>query len=658
MTFAKGVVRALFVAAAVVGTAQCTKLPYEPVQILVLDVSTQGSEVDGDGYLATIDDEMSQSVAANGSVTFEGLGAGERLLTISGLAGNCAVDGPNPRPVTVEEDAITRASVNVTCSPVAGLLIVEVGTTGTELDADGYTVTVDGTVTQTIGSNGSVTFEGLTPGEHLVSLENIADNCGLLDEEPNPRSVILSANLATATEFQVQCGPRGGSLVVVASTSGTNLDPDGYTISLDDSTPTPIETNGAITFTNLADGDHEITIDGLENNCTITEGSRSRTVTVTSNASASETFFVFCGPPAGALVVDVTTTGTDVDDGYVVSVIQTLTGQAVTKALTTNGSVTFEGQAAGEYLVQLSGVASNCAVVVDETPNPRTIVLAPGASSATSFFVHCQPVAGALVVDVSTRGSAPPAEGYSISVGGAAAKAIEPNGAVLFEKLLAGDRGVRVGDLPENCQVGGANPRTVRVAPGASTRASFEVLCDVDRTLTVKVTTSGADPRVERYQLFLDEGTPVWIDTTGDHTFADVLPGVRTVRIDGLPVHCSVTDGALVRRVTVGDEGTPPVEFSVNCRATPEDETGTLMVKPRTKGVRLGTYVIYLDESESKEVDPNGNAVFRDVAAGEHEVSIGGWEGCTLWERIPRTVQVPAGGIEVVWFNLTCPEES
>src|SRR2546430_13299890 len=48
---------------------------------------------------------------------------------------------------------------------------------GSSLDPDGYTVTVDGTSSQLIGINGSVTFPGLAPGNHSVALSGVAANC-------------------------------------------------------------------------------------------------------------------------------------------------------------------------------------------------------------------------------------------------------------------------------------------------------------------------------------------------------------------------------------------------------------------------------------------------------------------------------------------------
>ncbi len=655
MCSARRAVRALLVAAPLATAAQCTKLPYEPLQIVVVEVATQGSDLDSDGYVATIDDLMSQSVAVNGSATFEGLGPGERMLRIGGLAANCAVDGPNPRPLFIEEDAITRTSVTVTCSSSAGLLTVETSTTGTEVDPDGYAVSVDGSEPRTIETNGAVTFPGLTPGDHVVSLENIADNCHLIDEQPNPRIVTTASDAPTTARFLVHCGPRGGAVVVVASTTGTDLDPDGYTISLEEVSTSPIPTNGAVTFADLEDGDYVVTIDGVANNCALTDGSRSRTVTVTSSASASVTFFVHCSPPAGSLVVDVTTTGTDVDaDGYMVSV-----GETITKTVSTNGSATFEGLAAGEYLVELSGVASNCAVVIDETPNPRTITLTPGASTATTFFVHCQPVAGALVVDVSTFGIDPEPDAYSISVDGSRTKTVSANGAALFEEILAGEHAVRIGDMPEGCYAEGANPLTVDVAPGSSTRASLRVFCGetTHRGMRIEVSTGGSDPDPDGYTISIDGGTPIHVATDGSVTLTDLEPGGHTVGIDGLTGNCALSDGPRSRDVTVTAEALAIVRFAVECEPLTRSGTGSLWVKARTSGENRDPngYTIILDETITRTVPTNGGILFSDIAAGEHTVRIEGIAAnCSLDGLPTRVVTVPAGDTIVFRFFLDC----
>src|SRR3989449_2678515 len=92
---------------------------------------------------------------------------GSRLFTVVTVAvavGSACRDATNP-----------RAGADLTSA--VGSLIVSTSTTGTALDPDGYTVTVDGTQAQAIATNGSVTFDGLVAGPHAVQLSGVADNC-------------------------------------------------------------------------------------------------------------------------------------------------------------------------------------------------------------------------------------------------------------------------------------------------------------------------------------------------------------------------------------------------------------------------------------------------------------------------------------------------
>src|SRR6266568_7266205 len=62
---------------------------------------------------------------------------------------------------------VLKAATNTTTT---GNLTATTNTTGSNLDPDGYTVTVDGTISQTIPINGSVTFNNLAAGNHTVAL--------------------------------------------------------------------------------------------------------------------------------------------------------------------------------------------------------------------------------------------------------------------------------------------------------------------------------------------------------------------------------------------------------------------------------------------------------------------------------------------------------
>src|SRR5207247_8184068 len=103
----------------------------------------------------------------------------------------------------------------VSCAATTGNLTVTTNTTGSNLDPDGYTVVVDGSQSQAIGINTSVTFSGLSPGNHSVQLNGLAQNCTV---SSNPRTVSITAGTTTTTTFSVSCAPTTGSLKVTTST--------------------------------------------------------------------------------------------------------------------------------------------------------------------------------------------------------------------------------------------------------------------------------------------------------------------------------------------------------------------------------------------------------------------------------------------------------
>jgi len=278
----------------------CTAPPPQTGNLTVT-ASTTGSNLDPDGYTATVDGGASQSVGTNGSVTFTGLSAGSHSVALSGLAANCSVSGANPQTVTVPSGGTATATFAVSCAATGGgngTLTVTTSTTGSDLDPDGYTVTLDGGATsQPIATNGSVSFTG-PAGDHTVALSGMAGNCSV--SGANPRTVTVPSGGTVSTTFSVTCAATGGgtgSLTVITSTTGSNLDPDGYTITIDGSFSQPIGTNASVTFTGPS-GDHTLALSGVASNCSVS-GANPRTVTVPSGGTTSTTFSVSCAATGG-----------------------------------------------------------------------------------------------------------------------------------------------------------------------------------------------------------------------------------------------------------------------------------------------------------------------------------------------------------------------
>src|SRR5205807_8780425 len=148
--------------------------------------------IDPDGYTATVDGNASKSIGTNGSVTFSGLSAASHTVVLSGVASNCSVTGGMSRTVSVPAGGTASTSFSVSCTappPETGNLTVTASTTGSNLDPDGYTATVDGGASQSVGTNGSVTFTGLSAGSHSVALSGVAANCSVNGATPQTATV-------------------------------------------------------------------------------------------------------------------------------------------------------------------------------------------------------------------------------------------------------------------------------------------------------------------------------------------------------------------------------------------------------------------------------------------------------------------------------------
>ena len=219
-----------------------------------------------------------------------------------------------------------------------------------------------------------------------MELTGIAANCDV--SVPNPATVTTAADAAVYTSFAITCegDPPTGALMVSVTTTGADLDPDGYRVTLDDEAAwsMPVGPNDSVRFEDLMPGEHTVELTGLASNCALSSGANPRTVTVEAGAVVQISFAVYCEPLQGSLLVDVETTGDCPDpDGYMVTPDD---DPAWGMAVATNGIVLFEGLAAGEHTVELSGVASNCTL---EGQNPRTVWVEGGSIVRVTFRVTC-----------------------------------------------------------------------------------------------------------------------------------------------------------------------------------------------------------------------------------------------------------------------------
>src|SRR5205085_5503365 len=125
----------------------------------------------------------------------------------------------NPRTVSVTAGGTASTTFTVSCTaipPTTGDLIVTTTTGGSDLDPNGYMVSAAGS-SQSIPTNGSVTFSGVQAGTQNVALSGIASNCTVTSA--NPMSVTVPAGGQVHADFAISCvAPQNHPPVVNAGT--------------------------------------------------------------------------------------------------------------------------------------------------------------------------------------------------------------------------------------------------------------------------------------------------------------------------------------------------------------------------------------------------------------------------------------------------------
>ena len=158
-------------------------------------------------------------------------------------------------------------------------------------------------MTKPVADGSPAVFADVAAGSHTVTLTGIAANCstGVPDDRI---TVSVSAGAMAAAAFTVTCSPvvTTGTVAASVSTSGSNPDPAGYTITLDPGTTGAISmavgVGGTATFPGVAAGLHTVAISGVAANCTA--ATPEQIVNVVAGGTANAAFSVTCtAPPAG-----------------------------------------------------------------------------------------------------------------------------------------------------------------------------------------------------------------------------------------------------------------------------------------------------------------------------------------------------------------------
>ena len=437
---------------------------------LEVTTTTTGVEPDPDGYSIQIDAGGEQAIGAEGTLQVADVATGDHQVLLAGVASNCTVEGDNPRIVSLNSGQTATVSFSVTCAATTGGVQVTAATTGPSPDADGYTVTVDGTDKGVLGVNAAVPVAGLVPGDHVIGLGGVAGNCQVQGD--NPRTISVTAGTNLDVPFTVTCStptPGSGTLRIQTTTTGPDPDPNGYTFALDGGTTQPLGVGATTSLANVSAGAHTVQLSSLASNCAV-QGDNPRPVTVEGGATVDVSFAVTCTATTGTIRVSVSTAGAPIDpDGYGVKV-----DDRPRRTLGISGATTLSASA-GNHTVELTGVASNCQVADSRA---RPVAVEVGAVHQVSFAVTCTATTGSIQVSVTSSGSSPDLDGYTVDLDdGGARKPIEANGTTTLTGVATGGHTVTLINVALNCTVPEGAEQIVTVTAGSAAEVTFAVVC-------------------------------------------------------------------------------------------------------------------------------------------------------------------------------------
>jgi hypothetical protein len=212
-----------------------------------------------------------------------------------------------------------------------------------------------------------------------------------------PVSVQFTTQSPGAPDTGAITGAIPGAIQVNVHTDGAPLDPDGYTILLDnESSGQPVPVNGQLLLTPLAPGDHRVRLEGAAGNCWLSAshggvddvpGGASPLppiVRVASGGTASVTFDLLClEPGTGAIDVRVERSG---DPFSYFTTLILIRPDGLSQTIQPG---VVQGLPKGSYQVWLTGGVPfhiQCSVTA---PNPRTVDLGSDGVVSIVFHMSC-----------------------------------------------------------------------------------------------------------------------------------------------------------------------------------------------------------------------------------------------------------------------------
>jgi Tol biopolymer transport system component len=262
-----------------------------------------------------------------------------------------------------------------------GSLVVQVVTTGDDVDLDGYMLFLDGKEVGTIGASGSATLAEVKIGVHSLELRGVAPNCAVVGD--NPRPVTILGETAAPIAFGVTC--IGSGVYVVTSTAGLDA-PVGHIATVDADTSVIVPANGSFRIGRLPPGDHTVHLVRGSDNCAIADPNPVA-VTVGVGENPEVGFAVTCVARFATIELSAVTEGFDrvqADYSILIDAVEH------SSRLHRNGTVTLEAEA-GDHVVEVADLPANCTVAGGTS---RSVSVTTGGmvrdTAQVAFSIECE----------------------------------------------------------------------------------------------------------------------------------------------------------------------------------------------------------------------------------------------------------------------------
>ena len=369
---------------------------------------------------------------------------------------------------------------------------LSVATTGADLDPDGYSVALDGGTALAVAVNDTRMLPGLPAGSHSFLLSGLAANCTV--SGANPWDIDVGSHETTEVSFAVAC-----AALPPLNIAGVWDWTEQYVNPVCHDTGTYAFTQSGATFTGRSD---QVGI------CETSYGPSDNTSSgdpVSGGSVAGGTMNFLVGA-SGQCSYTATITGTPPDHlsgtticGSATGTWEAVRGQPVAAITVTPAHETLLEGATVQLAAQLWSAAGHRVFrqpVAWSSDNPAVAtvsdsgkvaaiavgsatitVTADGKSASAAIIV---PLTGFVRVTTATTGVDPDPDGYLVNAWGGGrnwSTFIPTNGTVTLTQVLPGDHTVQLSGEAVNCQISGANPRSVSVPAGDTVAVEFDVAC-------------------------------------------------------------------------------------------------------------------------------------------------------------------------------------